>query len=166
VHRRSSSLNESGLQEKTVDPRWQSLYADCRSDLYRVAAYLIGSAEAEEVVQEAFERGMHERNFFEDIGDPLAWLRRVTLRLAISRLRRRAVLERILPLAAARAPAQPDPDLHDALRRLPPTQRGALVLRYYFGADYSEIARTLGLTEKSVGSILTRARAALRRELA
>jgi RNA polymerase sigma factor (sigma-70 family) len=52
------------------------------------------------------------------------------------------------------------------LKTLPPSQRGAIVLRYYFGADYSEIATALSLRENSVSKTLTRARDSLRRELA
>jgi hypothetical protein len=42
---------------------------------------------------------------------------------------------------------------------------GAIVLRYYFGADYSEIAATLGLSEASVSETLARAKANLRDHL-
>jgi RNA polymerase sigma-70 factor (ECF subfamily) len=125
----------------------------------------LGPEEGEDVVQEAFERGIRDEGFFEKVSQPVAWLRAVTIRLAISRLRRRAVWERIRLRLPQAADGMPDPDLHDALRRLSPTHRGALVLRYFFGADYSEIAQATGLSQNSVGQILSRARAALRREL-
>jgi RNA polymerase sigma-70 factor (ECF subfamily) len=121
--------------------------------------------EAEEVVQDAFERGMRDERFFERVEEPGAWLRTVAVRLAVSRLRRRAVLERIRLRAPRPANGLPDPELAEAVRALPPSQRGAIVLRYFFGAEYAEIARALGMSEKSVGATLTRARAALRREL-
>ena len=50
---------------------------------------MVGAAEAEEVVQEAFERAMRENDFFERIHEPMAWLRTVTARIALGRLRRR-----------------------------------------------------------------------------
>ena len=148
-----------------LDQRWEALYDACRSDLYRVAVYLLGTSEAEEVVQDAFERGMRERHFFDLVREPAAWLRTVTVRLSVSRLRRRNVLERIHLRAPAPSNGVPDPELHEALRSLSTSQRGAIVLRYFFGSDYAEIARALGMSEKSVGATLTRARAALRREL-
>jgi RNA polymerase sigma factor (sigma-70 family) len=147
-----------------VDPRWQDLYADLRPPLYRVAAFLVGDAEGEEIVQEAFERAMRQDRFLEDVTQPLAWLRRVVVRLAISRLRRRAVWERVRLLLEPQETTR-DLELEDAVRRLPPSQRGAIVLRYYFGADYSEIAATLGLSEASVSKTLARAKANLRDHL-
>ena len=117
------------------------------------------------MVQDAFERGMRDGVFFEHIETPPAWLRTVAVRIAVSRLRRRAVLERIRLRTPEHTDGMPDPELYDALRRLPPMQRGAIVLRYFFDADYSEIARTLGLSEKSVGATLTRARDSLRQAL-
>jgi RNA polymerase sigma-70 factor (ECF subfamily) len=116
-------------------------------------------------VQDAFERGMRDGEFFDHVDVPAAWLRTVTVRLAVSRLRRRAVLERIGVRAPQPSNGLPDPELYDALRRLPPTQRGAIVLRYFFGFDYAEIARALELSEKSVGATLTRARDVLKKAL-
>ena len=109
---------------------------------------------------------MRQERFFDTVEQPVAWLRTVTVRLAVSRLRRRAVWERVRLRVPAPSDGMPDRELYDALRRLPPIQRGALVLRYFFDADYREIARTLGLRESSVGRTLTRARDALRKELA
>jgi len=150
-----------------VDPRWEQIYAECRPPLYRVAAFLVGDAEGEEIVQDAFERAMRQKDFFNEVAQPLAWLRTVVVRLAVSRLRRRAVWDRIFPLLERRdqMQASTDPDLEAAIRRLPPQQRGAIVLRYYFGADYAEIASTLRLSEASIGKTLSRARAVLKEDL-
>lgn len=162
--RPSSCVNEVKVEGR-LGRRWEDLYAECRGDLYRVATYLLGASEAEEIVQDAFERGMRDTAFFERVETPAAWLRTVTVRLAVSRLRRRVLLERLRLRAPEPVDGLPDPELYDALRRLPPTQRGALVLRYFFDADYPEIARAVGLSEKSVGATLTRARAALKEAL-
>jgi RNA polymerase sigma factor (sigma-70 family) len=148
-----------------LDPRWEQLYSKCRPQLYRAAAFLVGDAEGEEIVQDTFERAMKQERFFEEVREPVGWLRRVVVRLAVSSLRRRAVWERIHLLLRHEEHA-PDSDLESALKTLPPSQRGAIVLRYYFGADYSEIATALSLRENSVSKTLTRARDSLRRELA
>jgi RNA polymerase sigma-70 factor, ECF subfamily len=151
-----------------VDPRWEQLYAECRPPLYRVAAFLVGDAEGEEIVQDAFERAMRQERFLEEVRLPQAWLRRVVVRLAVSKMRRRALWERVFPLLAREdaTEASIDPDLETAIRKLPPQQRGAIVLRYYFDADYAEIAATLGLSEASISKTLSRARAVLREDLA
>lgn len=148
-----------------LDDRWDELYRATRSDLYRVAAYLLGPVEGEETVQETFERAMREPEFFSRIREPYAWLRRVAVRIAVSRLRRRMLWERIRLRISPDASHLPDPELRDALQRLPPTQRGAVMLRYYFGADYAEIAKALGISQNSVGTTLSRARASLREAL-
>lgn len=132
--------------------------------LYRVAALMVGTAEAEEIVQDAFERGMRQRDFFATVREPRAWLRTVAARRAVDRLRRRRILERLPP-----APPGPEAwerlDLALALRRLGARPRVAIVLRYYQDASYDEIATALGVAPSSVGPLLTRARADLREAL-
>ena len=147
-----------------LDARWNALYTACRPSLYRTAALLVGEGEAEEVVQDAFERAMREPAFFERVREPVAWLRTVATRAALGRLRRREVWERAMSLIG-RAEHQPDPrhaDLVSALDRLPPKQRAAIVLRYYHSAPYAEIASAIGVDAESVGPLLSRARLALR----
>jgi len=150
-----------------LDARWHALYAACRPSLYRSAALLVGETEAEEVVQDAFERAMREADFFTKVRDPVAWLRTVSTRVALGRLRRRAVLDRALGVIG-RDDHHVDPartDLEAALARLPAKQRAAVVLRYYHDAPYAEIASALEMDVESVGPLLTRARGALREAL-
>lgn len=117
------------------------------------------------MVQDAFERAMRQADFFQEVAEPRAWLRTVVVRLAVSRLRRRAVWERVRGLLSPPSDGVPALELRVALRRLPPRQRGAIVLRYWFGADTQEIAAATGLRPGSVARTLARAREALRREL-
>ena len=103
---------------------------------------MVGEGEAEELVQDAFERGMRQPRFFDDVREPRAWLRTALARLAMSRLRRRGVWDRIRP---RRAPAISDPDpecidLRRALLLLPPPQRAAIVSHRYHDASYAEVA--------------------------
>ena len=53
-----------------------------------------------------------------------------------------------------------------AIGKLPVRQREAVVLRRYQGMSYREIAETLGTTGAAVESLLQRAAAALRKDLA
>jgi RNA polymerase sigma-70 factor (ECF subfamily) len=150
---------------EAYDAAWHRLYEECRFDLFRAAAFLVGPAEAEELVQDAFIRAIQRTDFFQTVKEPSAWLRTVVVRSAVSRLRRRRVWERLrlrLPVSEGRLP---DPDLHAAITMLPAKQRAAIILLYFFGASYPEIADTLRVSDKSVGQMLTRAREALRREL-
>ena len=150
-----------------VDARWAALYEDSRPLLYRAAALMVGGAEAEEVVHEAFERAMRSRNFFSEVREPVAWLRTVTARQALGRLRRRRVWERLRVWLTADEPDEPweHAALAIALRALPARDRVALVLRYYQDASYEEISGALGIAAASVGPMLTRARAKVREAL-
>ena len=52
------------------------------------------------------------------------------------------------------------------MQDLKPEARAALVLRHYYGYDYTEIARFLKTSPGNVGSILSRAHGTLRARLA
>jgi RNA polymerase sigma-70 factor (ECF subfamily) len=152
--------------EDALDERWACLYEECRPALYRAAALMVGAADAEEVVQEAFERAMREPDFFERVREPKAWLRTVVARRALGRLRRRRVFDRLrLRPAADRIEPWERVDLAVALARLASRERVALVLRYFAEASYEEIAGAVGMPASSVGPLLTRARARLREQL-
>ena len=116
-------------------------------------------------MQDAFERAMREPGFFERVENPGGWLRVVSARRALSRLRRRQRWQRVQLFLRPIAPPEPDLDLGRALTRLSAAQRTAVVLRYYHGLDYAEIAAVLGVSANAVGPILTRARTALREAL-
>jgi RNA polymerase sigma-70 factor (ECF subfamily) len=144
---------------------WDGLYASARPFLYRTAALLLPPEEAEEVVQEAFERAVRTDGFRRDTHEPVAWLRTVVGRLALDRLRRRRVWERIRGLLLTAPATERESELRAALRELPARQRVALVLRYYQDAPYNEIAEALRIQTESVGPLLSRAKAALREAL-
>jgi RNA polymerase sigma factor (sigma-70 family) len=125
---------------------------------------MVGGSEAEEVVHEAFERAMRNAAFFDEVREPVAWLRTVCARQALSRLRRRRVWERLrirLPVDERSEPWE-HADLAIALGALPARERVALVLRYYQDASYEDISGALGIAPASVGPMLTRARAKVR----
>jgi RNA polymerase sigma factor (sigma-70 family) len=124
-------------REARLDERWGTLYEQCRLLLYRSAALMVGTEEAEEVVQETFERAMREADFFDRVREPVAWLRTVAARQALGRLRRRRIWESLrLGLAIqVESPAWEHAELALALRKLPPRDRVALVLRYYHDAS-------------------------------
>jgi RNA polymerase sigma-70 factor (ECF subfamily) len=154
-------------EEVSLDDRWHALYEQSRPLLYRAAALMVGSAEAEEVVHESFERALRNPAFFDEVREPLAWLRTVTARRALGRLRKRRVWERVSLRLRAETPAASWEaiDLALALKHLPARARIALVLRHYQDASYEEIASALDITTASVGPLLTRARAKLREAL-
>lgn len=153
-------------RQRETEAYWDDLYASARPALYRTAAFLLPADEAEEVVQEAFERALRSEAFRSRTLEPVAWLRTVVGRIAVDRLRRRRLWERTRSLLVREPPTEPGTELRDALRRLPARQRVALVLRYYQEAPYEEIAEALAIRTDSVGPLLARAKQALQEALA
>jgi RNA polymerase sigma-70 factor (ECF subfamily) len=135
--------------------------------MVRLATLITGDvASAEDVVQEAFARALARWHRIRTYDRPGAWVRRVTIRLAV-RDRTRRQRELVAPVAdQPRAEPAPDPDLLDALRTLPAKQRAALVLFYFEGIPSEEIATLLGVAPSTARSLLHRGRATLAHRLA
>lgn len=128
---------------------------------------------AEDCVQEAFVHAFKAWPRWKPDAPAEAWLHRIALNLAASQRRYqrlRGVGELLRRLG--RPVLEGDPaavaergDLFEALRRLPPRQAAAIVLRHYHGYTNREIAATLGVPERTVASRLAAARERLQREL-
>jgi RNA polymerase sigma-70 factor (ECF subfamily) len=112
---------------------------------------------AEEATAEAFARAVaHD----DELRDPLAWVYRVAFRVAIDEFRREG--RQSDGHAAAIAPPPEMSELVDALRRLSPNQRAAIVLRHVLDLDTPEVARRMGTAEATVRVHLHRGRRRLR----
>jgi RNA polymerase sigma factor (sigma-70 family) len=90
--------------------------------------------------------------------------------LSLDELEGGAGLDVVVPLFGTRLTGDPELsaarlDVDDALRRLPPDFRAAVVLRDLCGLDYAEIAEVLGLAPGTVRSRIARGRSALVRLL-
>jgi RNA polymerase sigma-70 factor (ECF subfamily) len=144
-----------------------------RAQFTRVAvqlyAYLGDHAEAQDLAQEAFCRALERWPAVSGYADPAAWVRHVAWNLATSRLRRLQSAMRFLQRQRTPDPVQgPSPDrlvLLEALAKLPPAQRKALVLRHLGQLTAVEIAEQEGVAEGTVRSWLSRGRTALAAEL-
>lgn len=143
---------------------------------FRVACRMLGDrSEAEDVVQDAFTRLWINAASLDFAAGPGGWLHRVTVNLCFDRLRRRRfVADVAVPDIADDAPGA---DLaHDrarlaavtsaAIARLPDRQRAAIILTHYEQFANAAAAAALGLNIKAFESLLLRARAALRVQLA
>jgi RNA polymerase sigma-70 factor (ECF subfamily) len=123
-------------------------------------------AAAEDCAQEAFERAFRGWKKWRPDAPAEAWLHRIAINVAISARRRDRLREVGAVLRRIGRPAlPPDPaalaersDLFKALRRLPPKQAAAIVLRHYHGYTNREIAESLGVPERTIASRLAAAR--------
>jgi RNA polymerase sigma-70 factor (sigma-E family) len=150
------------------------LYREHAVGLVRFALMLVGDpTTAEDVVQEAFlglYQGWHR---VRDPGSVLGYLRAAVLNGSrnVLRSRRRAGLLRAAhdpPVWSAEAAAMDGEDRRAvlaAVARLPLRQREVLALRYYLDLGEQEIAVMLGISRGTVSSTVSRALAALARDL-
>jgi RNA polymerase sigma-70 factor (ECF subfamily) len=149
------------------------LYDGFGAGLYRLAYRLIGSREdAEDVVHDVFVGLPEALGRYEERGRLGAWLRRVTARVALMRLRRRNQ-RREVGLEGADGVAAPLTSdwtsdhvaLQGAVEALPVALRSVLVLKEMEGYSHAEIAALLGITAVTSRVRLLRAIRRLRREL-
>jgi RNA polymerase sigma-70 factor (ECF subfamily) len=142
-----------------------------RGPLVRRALSLVGQADAEDVVHDAFERALRARSVRSD-GDPRPWLHRIARNVAYDTLRLRARQAAMAPAVADAESAERTvlrreiaAELDGALQRLSPAQRRAIVLHDLEGYSNAEIASLEGIPYHTARTRLFRARRALRNKL-
>jgi RNA polymerase sigma-70 factor (ECF subfamily) len=143
------------------NPEFEEFYAVHFQPLtVQIFAYTMNLAVAQDIVQEAFCRGLARWKKVTASEDPVAWVRRAAWDLVSRRYRRGvprtpgAVRLSANQLAMARA-----------LSTLPPAQRRAVILHYLADLPASEIARQEDVAESAVMSWLNRGRTALAAQL-
>lgn len=129
--------------------------------VYRAALHNCScAADAEDVVQDVFEKLLNYHGSFESEEHLKAWLLRVAINrcrdLARAAHQKDTELDENLP-----APEMEDCSVLDAVRALPENYRNAIYLHYYEGYTAAEIGRMLGAPTNTVLSWLRRARAQL-----
>jgi RNA polymerase sigma-70 factor (ECF subfamily) len=150
--------------------------------LYRAArAIVLDESEAEDVMQQAYVNAYAHLRQFDGRSQFSTWLTRIAVNEALARARRRG---RYITMDADTDgtaswnvdPMSLDPErlafarelgtlLETAIDRLPDGAREVFVLRQVEGMDTAEVAAVLGVSEDAVKARLSRARAALRRDL-
>src|SRR5579863_6591470 len=144
-------------------------YRASRDSCLRAVTAVTGDpGRAEEQVAEAFARAWTSWGSVRRYAAPRAWVVRTALNTGVSWWRQR---RREVPLADhdAAVPADTgdgvDPALMVALRRLPARQREVLALRIFLDLDTETTAKVIGVAPGTVTAHLSRAVAALRRDL-
>lgn len=150
-----------------------ALYQAHALGLTRLAFLMLGDRQAaEDVVQDAFCGLYRAWDRMSDHTHALGYVRASVLNGSRSVLRRTRRAAKPLPAPAAVASAEVTAlageerrEMVAALRRLPPRQREALVLRYFADLPEQETARAMGVSRGTVKSTTARALAALGRML-
>ncbi len=148
-----------------------------------VVCRMTGDREAaRDLTQEAFVRVWFSLKKYREKYKFSTWLFRIAVNLAVDHLRRRRretvlppeEIERQSEREVSSLPGSADQALlakekkqrlEKALRKLPPRYRAMLLLRYFEGLSYCEIARATGVPAGTVMSHLYRAKKMLREEL-
>lgn len=129
---------------------------------------LPGTAEVDDVVQDALITAWAQLPTLDDPGRFKSWVMRITGRKAIDRIRsmretvdvenvERAVAPEVLPARQAEVRAEVSA-LGEALSTLPDAQRQCWVMRELGGYAYEEIAEELDIPASTVRGLLSRAR--------
>ena len=165
----------AGLVAAGSDDAFTALDARYRRRLVRFATGFVpgGTADAEDVVQEAMVRAVRALRNGSRPEAPGAWLHRITRNCALdltAARRRHPVVELADHAHPAAEDAQATVERRMGVRglvadvgALPDTQRSALVLRELEGRSYADIADELDVTVPAVKSLLVRARQGLKR---
>jgi RNA polymerase sigma-70 factor (sigma-E family) len=142
-------------------------------ELSRLAFLMIGDHDmADDLTSDALLVAWQQWDVVQASDHPMAYLRRVVINLAASRVRRLVREQRRMILlrgdAMWAAPSSDHADVVDvrsALLRLPPRQRACVVLRYAFDLSEQDVAEQLGVSVGTVKSQTAKASEHLRRAL-
>ncbi len=149
------------------DSFYQANFRDTVSVVYGLTADM---PEAQDIAQEAFVRAWQRWEALVNYENPVFWVRRVAANLATSRWRRAKVaaayLVRQRPLDTMPELSPANIDIINALKKLPVTQRKAIVLHYLVDMAVDDVAAEFDVPVGTVKSWLHRGRAALSEELA
>jgi RNA polymerase sigma-70 factor (ECF subfamily) len=145
---------------------FEAFYVREMPRLVMLARALTGSANADDIAQDAMVTAFDRWDVVGGYDSPGAWVRQVCANRALSSLRRRAAEARaVLRLGGRRQePATLSEDTETfwaEVRRLPRRQAQSVALFYVYDLSVADIARTLGCSEGSVKVHLSRGRAAL-----
>jgi len=162
-------------------------YDKFQSQVFRTAiGYFHNHYDAEEVVQDVFVEVHRSASKFDNKSSLSTWLYRITVNKSIDKLRFQKSVKRFSFLSSIFSDEEnrfrediPDSTnhgiqadnkesekiIHQAMNRLPETQRTAFVLTQVEDLSGKEAAEIMKTTSKAVESLIQRAKANLRKEL-
>ena len=157
------------------------LYARYSSRLYAICLrYIEDREEARDLMHDCMIKAMDNFKSFRYVseGSLYAWLSRITVNMAINRLKESSrfrqipfeqvsgdELENALEPEAESVRKIPDGVLDKLIAELPPVRRTVFNMYCIDGYSHHDIARALGITERTSTSVLAKARASLKKGL-
>lgn len=157
------------------------LYARYSSRLYAICLrYIEDREEARDLMHDSMIKAMDNFKTFRYVseGSLYAWLSRITVNMAINRLKESSrfrqipfeqvsgdELDNALEPDAESVRKIPDGVLDKLIAELPPVRRTVFNMYCIDGYSHHDIARALGITERTSTSVLAKARASLKKAL-
>lgn len=157
------------------------LYTRYSSRLYAICLrYIEDREEARDLMHDCMIKAMDNFKSFRYVseGSLYAWLSRITVNMAINRLKESSrfrqipfeqvggdELENALEPDAESVRKIPDGVLDKLIAELPPVRRTVFNMYCVDGYSHHDIARALGITERTSTSVLAKARASLKKAL-
>ena len=147
----------------------ERLYHSYQPHLYALCHRLLGRSEdAQDAMQTAFVRAFRELHRFRGDSSLKTWLYRIAVNESVGVLRRRREPQELgedtARVADGSGVVVEQLAVRAALGRTCPTHRAILVLRFWEGLSYEEMAVVLGLSVGAVKMRLHRAREAFRKQ--
>lgn len=158
---------------------WEKVLSFCRRHVFNIAYSFVGRTEdAEDLAQEALLQVYRRISSFRGDSDLSTWVYRVTVNVCVGKLRRRrpqpASLDEIgcdpaMPTADDPSPLVLDAErqrvVRQAVSQLPPKLSAPVILHYFEGLGYEQVAEVLGLPLGTVKSRINRAKILLKDRL-
>jgi RNA polymerase sigma-70 factor (ECF subfamily) len=158
--------------EPTGQEAFGRLLGSLRPKLHRYCARMVGSGiDGEDVVQEALLKAIEAFPHAAPIGNVEAWLFRIVQNSALDFLRHRGRQQRFVGDEEVAMIADPVDAIHQrqaavaglyAFMRLPPAQRGSVILKDVLGYSLEEVGGITGSSIAAVKAALHRGREGLR----
>jgi RNA polymerase sigma factor (sigma-70 family) len=163
-----SEAMESLISFVDSRPSVEALYRADAERLWNALCAFSGDPDiASDAVSEAYAQLLHRGGA---VSNPVAWTWRAAFHIAAGALKSRRAdaakqADPVVDGEPRRTDSYGDPDLQEALRRLPDNQRAAVVLFYYLDLPVQQIAARLGTNSLAVRANLSRGRRRLRQLL-
>jgi RNA polymerase sigma factor (sigma-70 family) len=166
----AEALDLAVPEKSQPEPSFEEFYQREFLRTCALARLLAGGSSSDDIAQEAMLVAYRRWREVAQLTEPAMWVRRVCANLATSQLRRRGIEARAVIRLSAR-PHRPvvmtdeDETFWAAVRSLPRRQAQVVALFYLYDLAVADIAQTLELSEGSVKTHLSRARATLAERL-
>lgn len=142
-----------------MDVKEAEIWLNCKDDLTRYASVLVGPSDAEDVVSTVFLRVLDRRRL-DHLEDARRYLFRAVLNESKTRRSRKRTVLGLVDLPGP-PPADPEPEVLEAVLSLPLGQRAATFFVYWADMSVAEAAEMMGVRSGTVKRYLHLARSKL-----